>query len=363
MEASCPTPPSSLSTTQSPNFSENCDFPEKKHTKTIQISHILWPILGLSTVIFSLVLLGQELHSISFEAILSCIQALSLENWLFALGGMILAYGALAFYDHIALMHLKKQVPWSAVIMTSFTAYALSHNIGMSMFSGALIRWRAYGSMGLTLSEVGVFAALTSFTFVLGVASLMGVLCLYDPQSIADLFHVTPLTIQILGVVAWSLIALYTFASWKNFKPLKIKSFSFYYPSFSVVLRQMIIAPIEVLGAASIVYFAIPGAFNPGFVPVVTAFVASFCTALLSHAPGGLGVLEFTFIKIMPSVPVAHLLTALLIFRLLYLIIPLFLGMIAVIIFEWKYLKPFLMRSGKMFTFCALYCQMCCLYR
>ena len=45
--------------------------------------------------------------------------------------------------------------------------------------------------------------------------------------------------------------------------------------------------------------------------------------ALVSHPPGGLGVLEFTFRKAKPDVPPAQLMAALLTFRLLYLIAPL----------------------------------------
>ncbi len=312
---------------------------EKKGLKGIPLSHYVWPVLGLAAVVLSIILLTKELRGVSLDSIMESIRSLTAYNWTFAIASMLLAYGTLAIYDHIALMHLNKRLPWSAITLTSFTAYALSHNIGMSMFSGAMIRWRAYGSMGLTLPEVGVFAALTSFTFALGVAAITGLLFICDPTSVSDLFDLSIMQIRILGFTAWVLIALYVIGSWRSFKPLKIGTFSLYYPSLPVVSRQLIIAPLEVLGAASIVYFAIPEAVNPGFVTVVIAFITSFSTALLSHAPGGLGVLEFTFIKIMPDVPSADILAALLIFRLLYLIIPLLLGIIVVIIFEWNHLK------------------------
>jgi hypothetical protein len=67
---------------------------------------------------------------------------------------------------------------------------------------------------------------------------------------------------------------------------------------------------------------------------VLGVFLASFSVALISHAPGGLGVLEFLFIKAMPEVPKAEVLVALLIFRLLYLVVPLALGLVVVMVFE-----------------------------
>ena len=56
---------------------------------------------------------------------------------------------------------------------------------------------------------------------------------------------------------------------------------------------------------------------------VVGAFVAAFSAGLVSHAPGGLGVLELTFLKVAPQIPAAPALAALLAFRLFYLLLPL----------------------------------------
>ena len=44
-------------------------------------------------------------------------------------------------------------------------------------------------------------------------------------------------------------------------------------------------------------------------------FLASFTLALLSHAPGGLGVLELTFVAALPEIPTVDVLAALIVFR------------------------------------------------
>ena len=58
------------------------------------------------------------------------------------------------------------KVSWLFVTLCSFTTYALSHNIGGSVFSGAVIRYRAYGTRGLTGQDVGVLVAICWITFV-----------------------------------------------------------------------------------------------------------------------------------------------------------------------------------------------------
>ena len=98
-------------------------------------------------------------------------------------------------------------------------------------------------------------------------------------------------------------------------------------------MRQLLAGPIELIGAAGIIFFALPAA-NPGFVVVLGVFIASFCLALVSHAPGGLGVLEIAFLSGLPDAPQANVVAALLVFRLLYLIIPFVFALAVVLAFE-----------------------------
>jgi uncharacterized membrane protein YbhN (UPF0104 family) len=99
-------------------------------------------------------------------------------------------------------------------------------------------------------------------------------------------------------------------------------------------MRQLIIAPLEIVGAAAIIYFALPEAGNPGFFVILGVFVAVFSAALLSQAPGGLGVMEILFLKALPTIPKLDVLAALIVFRLFYLLIPLAVSAVIVLLFE-----------------------------
>jgi len=122
--------------------------------------------------------------------------------------------------------------------------------------------------------------------------------------------------------------------SWLHFQPLRIGSFELVYPRLPIVWRQLIIGPLELIGAAGILYFALPVEGNPGFIVVLGIFLASFSAALVSHAPGGLGVLEVVFLLALPDVNPADVIAALLVFRLFYLLIPLALSLVLILIFE-----------------------------
>ncbi|OJU52312.1 MAG: hypothetical protein BGO03_18730 [Mesorhizobium sp. 61-13] len=294
-----------------------------------------WPTVGLTAVAFSIWLLLDELRGISLDDVWDSLLAIPFHGWLLSALSAIVAYAALAGYDHIALLHIGKRVSWLFVTLCSFTTYALSHNIGGSVFSGAVIRYRAYGTKGLTGHEVGILVAVCWFTFVLssilvGAIVLILVPGLFDRFSSIGFHSFSGATglIMLLPVIA------YIFGSWLHLRPLKIGSFQVHYPRLPIVARQLIIGPLELLAAAAIIYFALPEAGNPGYLVVLGVFLVSFSAALISHAPGGLGVLEVVFLAGLSEMDPVHVLAALLVFRLFYLIIPLIVGLVVVLLFE-----------------------------
>ena len=296
--------------------------------------NFLWPAIGLGAVVLSLWLLFRELRGMSLGDVESAFSAISAGRWILAVASTLIAYLALAWYDRIALLHLGFKLPWSFISAVSFTTYALSHNIGMSMFSGAMVRYRAYSTKGLTITDVGVLVAFCSFTFALGTVLLGGFVLLYEPEIIDRLFNVAPILARVVGGVMLAVVALYVVGAALRLRPLVIGTFKLVYPGLPIVGRQLLAGPLELMGAAGIIWCALPAETNPGFLIILGVFLASFSAALLSHAPGGLGVLELVFVNAMPQVPKADVVAALLVFRLLYLIIPLILGIVAVVVFE-----------------------------
>ena len=301
----------------------------------------VWPVIGLLAVVVSAWLLYHELRDLSLEAVWSSLTAIPAHQYLLAALSTLVAYAALACYDRIALLHLGiRHISWRFGSLCSFTTYALSHNIGASVFSGALVRYRAYTSKGLSAPQVAVLVALCSFTFALGTVLLAGLVLTIEPELFARLPDEIPevlrdeVTARAIGLVLLGLVVLYVLGSLLHFRPLVIRSFHIEYPRPAVMLRQLVAAPLELLGAAGIIYFALPETGNPGYVAVLAAFLASFSAALISHAPGGLGVFELVFVAIMPDVPKAEVLAALIIFRVFYLLVPFALAITVVLLFE-----------------------------
>ena len=254
----------------------------------------------------------------------------------------LMAYVALAWYDRIALIHLEKHrdISWPYIAACSFVTYALGHNIGASVLSGGLVRLRVYGASGLSAIEVAILVALCSFTFAYGTVLLLGVTFVLQPEIVQPLAELIPYLalpppiVQLIGAVLLTLCALYIIGSWRHFKPVHFRSVHIVYPRLPVVARQLIAAPLELIAAAGIIYFVLPEAGNPGFITVLGAFLLSFSAGLISQTPGGIGVMEAVFLALLHTVAPSDVIAALLIWRLMYLLIPLAISLPLIVLFE-----------------------------
>lgn len=300
----------------------------------------IWPLVATVAICFSGWLLYHELRGLSLEELGDSLAAIPSRGWLLSGLSTLAAYAALAGYDRLALQHLQRKVGWLFIAISSFTAYALSHNVGASVFSGAVVRYRAYSSRGLTPQEIGVLVAFCSFTFVLGVLLLTGLVLVIEPEITDRIADLLPEGVSVTtGYLLLALVGFYVLGSWLGLKPLRFGSFSVHYPRLPIVARQLVLGPAELLAAAAIVYFALPEAGNPGYLVVLGIFLISFSVALLSHAPGGVGVLELVFIMGLPDMDPADVIAALLVFRLFYLLIPLAIAIGVLLVFERSQLK------------------------
>ncbi|MFN3891524.1 MAG: YbhN family protein [Beijerinckiaceae bacterium] len=329
-----------------------------------RLKNLFWPAVGLFAVVWAVRLLYFKLQAevatdpaikklledggvwSDLKVIASVIgdrlAGIPPSGYLLALLSTLVAYWALAWYDRIALIHLNRQrgISWLYIATCSFVTYALSHNIGVSVLSGGMVRLRAYTAKGLSTAEVAVLVALCSFTFAYGTIMLIGFVLLIEPEILTpmvDAFGWREIgrgAAMGVGATLLALCALYVLGSWRHFPPLKIGGFELVYPRMPIVARQLVAAPMELIGAAGIIYFALPPDSNVTFLVVAGAFLLSFSAGLLSQVPGGVGVMEAVFLAILPDVAPTAVVAALLVWRLFYLIMPLVISLPIVLLFE-----------------------------
>ena len=89
-------------------------------------------------------------------------------------------------------------------------------------------------------------------------------------------FLTDPVPARIIGGAMLASVAAYCLGSLFNLPSLTLSGVKIAYPRGNIVLRQMIAAPAEIIGASGIIYFTLPEAGNPGFLVVLAVFIFSF---------------------------------------------------------------------------------------
>jgi len=260
------------------------------------------------------------------------IDALEATDWrtlgfaaLFVAGG----YLTLTFYDLFALRTIGRfEVPYRVAALASFTSYAVGHNVGASVFSGGAVRYRIYSSWGLSVIEVTKICFVAGLTFWLGNATVLGLGVLYAPQPAAD---ITQLPLWLNRVIALAILAvLGAYVSWVWAKPRTIgrDGWRVTLPGGPLTLVQILLGILDLGFCSLAMYCLVPDEPHLGFIPVAVIFVTATLLGFASHAPGGLGVFDATMMVALWQFDKEDLLAGLLLFRLLYYIVPFVLSLL-----------------------------------
>ena len=190
----------------------------------------VWGVVGLVALVVAVWLLFRELRGLSLADVEASVVAIGPKGFALAALSTLAAYVGLAFYDKTALEHMGVKLPWPFVATVSFVTYALAHNIGATVFSGGLIRYRAYSTKGLNATQVAGLVAFCSLTYTLSMATVGGFALTLRPDLIARITPLEPWAGQGIGAVLLGVFALYVIGSLRHFPAMKLWGFSILYP-------------------------------------------------------------------------------------------------------------------------------------
>ena len=286
--------------------------------------HGLGFVVGLAIVAVSLVVLYRLLRDIDPAKVIEALAAKPIEAILLA-GGLVAAgYVSLTLYDLFALRTIGRHaVPYRIAALASFTSYTIGHNLGATVLTGGAVRLRIYSAWGLGIVDVVKIAFVTGLTFWLGNAFLLGVGMAYAPAAASAVNQMPPAVNRMIGVAGLCVIAAYL--AWLLPRPRAIgrADWRIVLPSARSTLLQIGIGVLDLGFGALAMYTLLPAQPPIDFIPLLVIFVTATLLGFLSHAPGSLGILEAAMLVGLPDFPKEELLASLLIFRMLYFVLPL----------------------------------------
>jgi uncharacterized membrane protein YbhN (UPF0104 family) len=279
--------------------------------------------LSLTIIIVAVVVLYRILRDIDPDELIDAIEATDWRTLIIAGLFVGAGYVTLTFYDLFALRTIgRTDVPYRVAALAGFTSYAIGHNVGASVFSGGAVRYRIYSSWGLSVVEVTKICFIAGLTFWLGNATVLGLGILDAPQAARAMDQLPLWCNRVLALVLLGMLGAYV--AWVSVKPRVIgrDGWQVTLPGGSLTLIQIAIGIVDLSCCAAAMYMLVPDEPNLGFVTVAVIFVAATLLGFASHAPGGLGVFDATMMVALWQFDKEDLLAGLLLFRLLYYIIP-----------------------------------------
>ncbi|HTE76250.1 MAG TPA: lysylphosphatidylglycerol synthase domain-containing protein [Xanthobacteraceae bacterium] len=280
-------------------------------------------VLSLTIIAVAMVVLYHILREIDPDELIDAIEA---TNWrTFLIAGLFVAAGylTLTFYDLFALRTIgRSDVPYRVAALAGFTSYAVGHNVGASVFSGGAVRYRIYSGWGLSVIEVTKICFVAGLTFWLGNATVLGLGILQAPQAARALDQLPLWTNRLVAIVILALLAAYVAWVWVKPRVIGREGWQVTLPGGPLTLLQIAIGIVDLGCCAAAMYMLVPDEPNLGFVTVAVIFVAATLLGFASHAPGGLGVFDAAMLVALWQFDKEDLLAGLLLFRLLYYIVP-----------------------------------------
>jgi uncharacterized membrane protein YbhN (UPF0104 family) len=280
-------------------------------------------ILSATIIAIAAVVLYRKLHNISISKVLTAMATVEYRDVAIAALYVAAGYFTLTFYDLFALRTIgRKDVPYRVAAFAGFTSYSIGHNVGASVFTGGAVRYRIYSAWGLDAVEVAKLCFIAGLTFWLGNLTVLGFGFAYHPQAASEIDLLPPWASRALGIAALTALTAYVAWVWQTPRVIGRQNWEVRLPSGPLTLLQIVIGIFDLTFCALAMYMLVPSEPSIQFIDVAVIFITATLLGFASHSPGGLGVFDAAMLVALWQYDPEELLAGLLIFRLLYYILP-----------------------------------------
>ena len=284
-------------------------------------------LLGLLLMLAAIWVVQREVRHLSIGQIRDSLLAIPHGRLLASAGFTLLSYTILSFYDRLATIHVGHRLGYGRTAFAAFCSYVLSHNLGFAAISGAAVRFRLYGNWGLDTFQIARIIAFCSVTYVLGACALIGGVLLLEPGALPMLTrHLPAFLPTLIGLAAWAVVVAYVGCA-ARLPAIRLGRWTVPLPGLPMSIAQVLVAALDVSATAAIAYALLPAGLGLGYPAFLAIYIASYSAGLAASVPGGLGVFDGAMVLgLSPFLPAADAIGVIVVFRLFYYIVPLFIA-------------------------------------
>jgi phosphatidylglycerol lysyltransferase len=299
----------------------------------------VWPFVAVGVLVLAAAVLHRELAAYSIRELMEAARAIPAERLGRALVCTTLAYAVLPGYDAMALRYIGFRLPLHRTAFASFIAYAFSQMLGFPLLTGGSVRYRLWSAWGLSTAQIARAVGFVAFSFALGMLTVGGLAFVLDPASTAEMLGLPASSLRALGALSLGLVALYAWWCLRGRHSIRLGSLRVPAPSPGLLGAQLVVPTLDWALAGTALYVLLPGGHGLTLVAFLGIFLLAQFAGLVSHVPGGLGVVETILILLLrPYAPLTALVGSLIAYRAVYYLLPFCVGVLLLAQYE---LRPY----------------------
>ncbi|MCU7649546.1 bifunctional lysylphosphatidylglycerol flippase/synthetase MprF [Pseudomonas piscis] len=300
--------------------------------------------LVVTLLLFAIALVACRhlLSELDFYALHDSILEVPKPALLGALGATIVGFIILLGYEWSASRYAGVDLSGRTLALGGFTAFAIGNAIGLSLLSGGSVRYRLYARHGLGAADVAHMTLFASLSLGCALPPLAALATLSNLPAASTALRLPE---SLLASVAIAVLLLGTVLAMGLYRrrlpeqPLRdnllvrVGRRTLRLPGRRLTFLQLIITALDVAAAATVLYLLLPEA--PPFGAFLLVYLLALAAGVLSHVPGGVGVFEAILLAAFADkLGAAPLAAALLLYRLIYVVLPMLVACVLLLINE-----------------------------
>ncbi|GAN80826.1 putative bifunctional lysylphosphatidylglycerol flippase/synthetase [Acidocella aminolytica] len=288
---------------------------------------LLPPVFGLLLLTGIALGLHRVLAKVGLAEIFEAFLATPFWDVARAVGLLLASICIMVTYDLPGVFFARRagdspRLPYTNIGLASFCAYSLSHVLGAPALTAAAIRLRFYAHWAVPPGGIARIVALSGSSFTLGVLTLLGALLLLDPVSVPLPGDLAPALLRVVGAVLLAVpVAYITAARGREAVVLFGKRIAL--PGGRIALAQICLSCLDITCACAILHAVLPASSGLTYPHTLSLYLGAFAAGSLSGLPGGVGVFDSVLLLGFSGfMPAASALGAILLFRVMYFLVP-----------------------------------------
>ena len=294
----------------------------------------LMAVVRVGLLVASIWALRREFAGLPPAAIVHRLGQYGWPHLALGIAGVVASFLLLGAIEVLALRTsgmVARRVSHRAAVGTAFVAHALSQSVGVALLTGTAVRLRSYARRGLSATQVAQVSAAVTVTVTLGLvtAATWALLARSAPVAVGShTFAMRP-----VGLLSGLTVAAYLAWSFAGKRgPAAPRRWTIPRPAPLTAVTQILLSTADWLVTGAVLYAFIQPELGLGFWTYLQIFIVAQLLAVLSHVPAGAGVFEVVLLALLlatnPAADRAMLLAAVVMYRVIYYLLPLAVAML-----------------------------------